>query len=124
WDWTSVDAYLAQFKGRIPNNLVPQAPHLAIKVAAMGWKPGPPSSEETTAMISHLTEWLDAGAVGMAAGLEYQPGALSPLSELIDLCRVVASAGAVYAPHQRGYWSRVAQGCGESFEIGRGSGVK
>jgi N-acyl-D-amino-acid deacylase len=124
WDWRSVAGYLGMFKGRIPNNLVPQAPHLAIKVAAMGWKPGPPSPEEMNAMTSHLTEWLDAGAVGMAAGLEYQPGALSPLSELIELCRLVASADGVYAPHQRGYWSRVASGCGESFEIGRQSGVK
>src|SRR6267378_4330896 len=112
------------FKGRIPNHLVPQAPHLAIKVAAMGWKPGPPSDDEARAMRSHLVEWLDAGAVGMAAGLEYQPGALSEVGELVDLCRVVAGAGGVYAPHQRGYWSRVASGCRESFEIGRRSGVK
>src|SRR5438876_9957022 len=30
WDWTSVADYLALFEGRIPNRLVPQAPHLAI----------------------------------------------------------------------------------------------
>jgi N-acyl-D-amino-acid deacylase len=60
----------------------------------------------------------------MAAGLEYQPGALSDISELIELCSVVAAAGGVYAPHQRGYWSRVARGSRESFEIGRQSGVK
>ena len=124
WDWTSVAGYLSLFKGRIPNNLVPQAPHLAIKVAAMGWEPGPPSPEQLAAMNGHLVEWLDAGAVGMSAGLEYQPGALSDLSELIELCRTVAAAGGVYAPHQRGYWSRVEKGCGESFEIGRRSGVK
>jgi N-acyl-D-amino-acid deacylase len=76
------------------------------------------------AMKAHLVEWLDAGSVGMAAGLEYQPGALSHISELIELCRVVAAAGGVYAPHQRGYWTRLAQGCAESFEIGRRSGVK
>jgi N-acyl-D-amino-acid deacylase len=124
WDWTSVADYLSRFEGRIPNHLVPQAPHLAIKVAAMGWEPGPPSPEQMGAMKAHLVEWLDAGAVGMAAGLEYQPGALSHLSELVELCRVVAAAGGVYAPHQRGYWSRLAQGCGESFEIGRQSGAK
>lgn len=124
WDWTSVADYLSRFAGRIPNNLVPQAPHLAIKVAAMGWADGPPSPEQMDAMKAHLGEWLDEGAVGMAAGLEYQPGALSPISELIELCRVVAAAGGVYAPHQRGYWSRLPQGCGESFEIGRRSGVK
>ena len=124
WDWTSVAGYLSLFEGRIPNHLVPQAPHLAIKVAAMGWEPGPPSTEQMRAMKAHLVEWLDAGAVGMAAGLEYQPGALSDISELIELCRVVAAAGGVYAPHQRGYWGRLAQGCGETFEIGRRSGVK
>jgi N-acyl-D-amino-acid deacylase len=124
WDWTSVADYLSRFKGRIPNHLVPQAPHLAIKAAAMGWRPGLPTADEAQAMRSHLVEWLDAGAVGMAAGLEYQPGALSDVSELVDLCLVVAAAGGVYAPHQRGYWSRVARGCRESFEIGRESGVK
>ena len=49
WDWTSVAGYLSQFEGRIPNNLVPQAPHLAIKVAAMGWTPGPPSTAQMAA---------------------------------------------------------------------------
>jgi N-acyl-D-amino-acid deacylase len=124
WDWTSVAGYLSIFAGRIPNHLVPQAPHLAIKVAAMGWRPGPASAEELVAMKRGLVEWLDAGAVGMAAGLEYQPGALSHLSELVELCGVVASAGGVYAPHQRGYGGRVAQGSRESFEIGRQSSVK
>jgi len=124
WDWTTVSDYLSLFAGRIPNNLVPQAPHLAIRVAAMGWEPGAPSDEHLASMKAHLVEWLDAGAVGMAAGLEYQPGALSPTRELTELCRVVAAAGGVYATHQRGYWARLAHGCGESFEIGRGSGVR
>ena len=124
WDWSSVADYLSIFEGRIPNHLVPQAPHLAIKVAAMGWEPGAPSRDQMAAMKEYLVEWLDAGAVGMAAGLEYQPGALSGVGELIELCEVVASAGGVYAPHQRGYWSRVEQGSRESFEIGRRSGVK
>lgn len=124
WDWTGVGEYLSIFRGRIPNNLAPQAPHLAIKVAAMGWRDGDATAEEMAAMKRHLTEWLDAGAVGMAAGLEYQPGALSPVSELAELCKLVAAEGGVYAPHQRGYWVRLERGCGESFEIGRRSGVK
>lgn len=124
WDWPDVAGYLAIFKGRIPNHLVPQAPHLAIKVAAMGWGPGDPTAAQLATMKRHLTEWLDAGAVGMSAGLEYQPGALSPVSELVSLCELVAESGGVYAPHQRGYWSRLPIGCRESFEIGRRSGVK
>jgi N-acyl-D-amino-acid deacylase len=124
WDWPSVASYLRIFQDRIPNNLVPQAPHLAIKVAAMGWGSGLPTPDELTRMKGHLTEWIDAGAVGMAAGLEYQPGALSPTSELIALCQVLAEAGGVYAPHQRGYWQRLPAAARESFRIGRESGVK
>jgi N-acyl-D-amino-acid deacylase len=124
WDWTSVSSYLAMFRGRLPNNLVPQAPHLAIKVAAMGWEEGAPTKEQMSTMKANLSEWLEAGAVGMAAGLEYQPGALSHTGELVELCRLVASAGGIYAPHQRGYWQRLPQGCGETFEIARRSGVK
>ena len=124
WDWTTVADYLAMFHGRIPNNLAPQAPHLAIKVAAMGWDGGDPTDDQLAAMKGALTEWLDAGAVGMAAGLEYQPGALSPVSELVELCKLVAATGGVYAPHQRGYWVRLERGCGESFDIGKQSGVK
>lgn len=124
WDWTSVADFLSRFNGRIPNNLVPQAPHLAIKAGAMGWGPGEATDEQMAAMKAALREWLDAGAVGMAAGLEYQPGALSPVPELVALCRLVADVGGIYAPHQRGYWNRLEQGCGESFEVARGSGVK
>lgn len=124
WDWRTPAGYLSIFRGRIPNNLVPQAPHLAIRVTAMGWGPGRPSHEQLETMKRALQQWLAAGAVGMAGGLEYQPGALSPTDELAELCKVVAEAGGVYAPHQRGYWSRLAKGCGESFEIGRSSSVK
>ena len=124
WDWPTVEAYLDIFKGRIPNNLVPQAPHLAIKAGAMGWGGEPPTAEQMAAMKRSLVEWLDAGAVGMSAGLEYQPGALSSVEELSELCRVVSVSGGVYAPHQRGYWSRLERGSRESFQVGRRSGVK
>src|SRR6266513_2681223 len=124
WDWSTVADYLAIFRDRIPNNLVPQAPHLAIKAGGMGWGTERSSPEQMAAMTSILVEWLDAGAVGMSAGLEYQPGALSPVSELVELCKLVAATGGVYAPHQRGYWVRLERGCGETFDIGRQSGVK
>src|SRR5437879_3416595 len=44
WDWTSASDYLSRFRGRVPNNLVPQAPHLALTVAATGCEPGAPSA--------------------------------------------------------------------------------
>jgi N-acyl-D-amino-acid deacylase len=124
WDWCSVSGYLSLFPGRIPGNLVPQAPHQALRAAAMGWEPGPPTPEQLATMRAGLVEWLDAGAVGLAAGLEYQPGALADTGELVELCRVVAAADGVYATHQRGYWGRLRRGCEETIRIARESGVR
>src|SRR2546426_4603653 len=124
WDWNTVADYLAIFRDRIPNNLVPQAPHLAIKAGAMGWGAERSSPEQMAAMTRSLVDWLEAGAVGMAAGLEYQPGALSPVDELVALCRVVASGGGGYAPPQRGHWGRLGGGFGGGVSVGRESGVK
>src|SRR5712692_1751663 len=107
WDWSSVGGYLAQFRGHTPNHLVPQAPHLAIKVAAMGWKSGPPSDEEARVMRSHLVEWLDAGAVGMAASLRCGR----------DL-RHVPVLGRVYAP------ADAAAGVGASRRISGQHGTR
>ena len=36
--WTTPQNYLAIFDGRIPENVVPMAPHNAIRFAAMGWE--------------------------------------------------------------------------------------
>jgi len=123
WNWPTVNDYISLFPGNIPGNLVPQAPHLTIKVAVMGWETRPASAVEIAAMKRLLRQWLDAGAVSLAAGLEYQPGALCETSELVELCKEVAEAGGVYVTHQRGYWVRLEQGSRETFRIGKESGI-
>lgn len=123
WKWRTVEEYISIFAGRLPGNLVPQAPHLAIKVAAMGWETRAAEVHEVEAMDRLVREWLDAGAVSLAAGLEYQPGAFSTTEELVELCRRAATTGAIYAPHQRGYWGRLRQGISETFRIGREAGI-
>jgi N-acyl-D-amino-acid deacylase len=124
FEWPTVESYLREFERPLPGNLVPQAPHLAIKVAAMGWETRAATAEELAVMVRLLEEWLEAGAVGMAAGLEYQPAASSStVEELVALCRVVARHGGVYAPHQRGYLAHAGRGCRESFRIARESGA-
>ncbi len=124
WEWPRVKDYLAIFPGRLPGNLVPQVPHLPIKVATMGWETRPATGNEIGKMQGLVEEWLEAGAVSLAAGLEYQPGAFSSVEELVALCSLAAKRSGVYAPHQRGYWSRLQQGCGETFRVGQETGIR
>jgi N-acyl-D-amino-acid deacylase len=101
FDWTTPQEYLQVFPGRIPENVVPMAPHNGIRFAAMGWEPRVATDDELDAMRRHTRAWMEAGAVGLNTGLDYQPGANSDSLELIELGKVVAEYGGVYASHMR-----------------------
>ena len=55
-------------------NVVPQVPHSAVRFAACGWADGPASPKQLDRMRGIVGEWMDAGAVGLSVGLEYEPG--------------------------------------------------
>jgi N-acyl-D-amino-acid deacylase len=103
WDWGSFAEYLERFVGQVYNNIVPQAPHGAIRLAVKGWAPGAAFAAELDAMRRLTRECMEAGAVGLNAGLDYAPAAQSDLNELVELSKVVAEYGGVYAAHIRGY---------------------
>jgi N-acyl-D-amino-acid deacylase len=122
-DWPTVEAYLAGFEGVTPVNVVPMAPHHAIRFAVVGWDPRPPDSAELERMKAVLGEWLDAGAVGLNTGLDYPPGAHSTTDELVELSRVVAARGGVYASHMRYQGAGRAGAFREAAEVGRRAGI-
>ena len=41
WDWRTCAEYLQRFKGQVYNNIVPQVPHGAVRLAVKGWAAGP-----------------------------------------------------------------------------------
>lgn len=103
WDWRSFREYLEHFEGQIINNIVPQVPHGAVRLAIMGWSPRAADSDELAAMRRFTIECMEAGSVGLNAGLDYAPAAHSDLHELVELARVVQTYGGVYSAHIRGY---------------------
>jgi N-acyl-D-amino-acid deacylase len=56
---------------------------------------------ETFEMSRLLQQDLDAGALGLAAGLEYDPGIYSQTQEVVTLARVAAASGGRYISHVR-----------------------
>ncbi len=74
-----------------------------------------------TAEMSRLLELeMQAGALGLSSGLEYDPGIYSSRGELIDLARVAARHGGRYIGHirseDRKFWEAIegARGFGRS----------
>ncbi len=59
------------------------------------------TDEEIAAMAGLLAEELEAGALGLSTGLEYDPGIYSATGEVIALAEVAAAAGGRYISHLR-----------------------
>lgn len=83
-------------------NVVHLAPHGEIRAELFGvHQPGELSREQLEAFKRRVSEEMEKGAVGFSTGLEYAPGLLSSTAELIELCKVTARMGKIYATHVR-----------------------
>ena len=68
-------------------------------------------------------EAMEAGAFGMSSGLVYPPGLYCATEELVDVSRVVARHGGIYASHIRGEANPVVDSVREALRIGREADV-
>jgi N-acyl-D-amino-acid deacylase len=74
---------------------------------------------EIAVMSQFLREDMQAGALGLATGLEYDPGIYSTTEEVIELARVAARHGGRYISHVRSEDRWFEQAIDEIIEIGR-----
>ena len=74
---------------------------------------------EIAVMSQFLREDMQAGALGLATGLEYDPGIYSSTEEVIALARVAAGYGGRYISHVRSEDRWFEQAIDEIIEIGR-----
>jgi N-acyl-D-amino-acid deacylase len=95
----------------------------AIRGAAMGFNDRPPSQEELEKMKKMVAENIESGAVGLSTGLEYAPGSYAKADEIIELCKVVAQNGGVYATHMRDEGDELLESLDETIDVARKTGV-
>jgi N-acyl-D-aspartate/D-glutamate deacylase len=120
---TTAEFYAALEKAGPSLNVAAFAPHGTLRFAVMGMEPRPPSTAEMEQMKELLEEALAAGAIGLSSGLIYPPGAFATTDELIELCRVVAGHGGMYASHIRNEGDHLLEAVDEAISIGREAGV-
>ena len=96
----------------------------AIRIAAMGYADRAPTEAELNHMKAMLKEAMEAGAVGMSSGLAYVPGTYAKTEEIIELCKVIAPYGGIYATHMRNESKDLLNSVRETITIGREAGVK
>ena len=74
-------------------------------------------------MIRLLEKLLDAGVIGFSTGLFYPPARAAPADEVVQLLKVAAPYGAVYATHMRDEADDVEELLNESFASAKAAGI-
>jgi N-acyl-D-amino-acid deacylase len=122
-DWSTVEDYLSIFAGNTPVNVVLQVPHCAVRFGAMGWDGRPATDAELEQMRATTREWMEAGAVALCLGLDYQPSAFADTRELVELSKVAAEYDGIYAAHVR--YNDIGREAAwrETMEIGERAGI-
>ncbi len=82
-----------------------------------------PNPEELERMKAVIEAGMARGALGMTTALIYPPGSYAKTPELIELAKVAARAGGIYATHMRDEGAGVLDGIREAIEIGRNAGL-
>ena len=116
---------LAQFFGRLETspvaiNVASYAGHGTLRSQLMGedYK-RPATPQELAGMLALLHTEMDAGALGLSSGLEYDPGSFSTTAELVELAKVAASHGGRYISHIRSEDQYFWKAIDEVIDIGR-----
>ena len=101
-------------------NVASHAGHGTIRGQVMGEDYRRPATmQELAAMAMLLATELEAGALGLSSGLEYDPGSYSAPAELVALARISASHGGRYISHIRSEDQYFWEAIDEIIDIGR-----
>ena len=82
----------------------------------------PPTTEELQKMRGLVDQAMRDGAVGLSTGLEYIPGTYARTEEIVELAKVAAKYGGVYASHMRNEGLDVEKSINETLAVGAQSG--
>jgi len=83
-------------------NIASFSAHNSIRYAVMGDdNRRPATADEVAAMAALVEADMLNGAIGLATGLEYEPGIFSETEEVIELAKIAARSGGRYMSHVR-----------------------
>src|SRR5215208_5510497 len=119
---------VGKFLGRVAEsptavNIATLVGHNSVRRAVFGEVDRAPTPEELEKMKALVEQAMRDGAVGLSTGLFYVPGAYAKTDEVVELARVAARFGGVYATHMRNEGGGVADSIRESIEIGERAGL-
>lgn len=93
--------------------------HNSIRRTVIGLDNRAPTADELRRMQTLVDKAMQDGAVGLSTGLLYVPGTYATTQEVVDLAKVAAQYGGVYASHMREQGAKLHDSINEAVQIGR-----
>jgi len=121
---SDVPAYFAGMeKSGISINFGSYYSETQARTAILGPSSRAPNAAELDRMRAIMDTAMRAGAMGMSTALIYPPSSYATTDELIEIAKVAAKYGGVYASHIRGEGPEVVQSVGELITIAEKAGL-
>ena len=121
---SDVPAYFAGMeKSGISINFGSYYSETQARTAVLGESSRKPNAAELDRMRAIMDTAMRAGAMGMSTALIYPPSSYATTDELIEIAKVAAKYGGVYASHIRGEGPEVVQSVGELITIAEKAGL-
>lgn len=93
------------------------------RVAVLGFVSRAPTADELKRMEALLDTAMRNGALGMTTALIYPPSSYATTDELVEMAKVAARYGGIYATHMRGEGAELVQSIDEAISIGERAGL-
>jgi N-acyl-D-amino-acid deacylase len=123
-DWTTLDGYFRRLeKQGTPLNIGTYVGAAQVREAVIGDDNRAPTPAELEKMKALVEQAMQDGAFGISTALIYPPGHYAKTEELIELAKVAARYGGLYASHMRSEGASEMAAIDEAIRIGHEAGL-
>ncbi|HEY9401543.1 MAG TPA: D-aminoacylase, partial [Pyrinomonadaceae bacterium] len=123
-DWRTLAEYFRRVERQgLGLNLATFVGATQVRAHAMGFDNRAPTAAELTEMRRLVAQAMEDGALGLSTSLQYVPARFAKTDEIVELAKVAARYGGVYATHQRSEANALDSSLTEVFEIARRASI-
>lgn len=123
-DWATLGEYFARLERQgISVNIASYVGSGQVRHCVIGNINRPPTPEELDKMRELVDKAMQDGAVGLSSGLIYPPNSFARTDEIVELAKIAARHGGLYATHIRSESDTSLAAIDEAIEIGERGGL-
>ena len=123
FDWTSMSEYFNRIEKNLQFNIATLIGHSTLRAGNMDdWKALQPAQQKQ--MNAALEQAMDEGGIGFSTGLIYAPGCFAEMEEIVELAKVTAKKGGVYASHIRDERNGIEEAVTEALTISERANIR